>query len=83
MSTFDEIRDTLKDILVEMKYHTKLLEGVFENFDGRRHESVETSQKMLDAIRSNLLSHPSIQSNPDILKRMESIINIIPGGDKQ
>lgn len=81
-TTLDQIRDTLKDIHKEMIYQTKLLENIFQDSDGRRHNAKETAMKMKKAIEDQFLSHPSVKENPDILKRMESVLSMMPGGNE-
>lgn len=73
----EELKPILEEILKEMKYHSKLLEEVFQALDERHHHNIEVKQdlkKLYEDMIGNLLKHPGFQKSPELKKVFENMV---------
>jgi len=67
----------LEKILKELQYQTQLMENIFEKKDAHQ-VGVATIKKQIEAVQKVILNTPGI--NPEMVKMINSILNITPGG---
>ena len=75
------MEEILKQILEELQFHTKLLESMVENRDENRFNAEKTQASMTEAItmmQKETLNHPSIKNNPETMKLVSNMLNMIP-----
>ena len=67
----------LEEILKELKYHSKLLEEVYQGLDSDHHHNIEVKQdlkKLYEDMMSNFMQHPGVQKVPELRKMFETMI---------
>ena len=66
--------ELLKEILDQLKYQTKLLEGAFGDVDEKRHTLAE-SKKQMDSMVAGFMNNPFIQMNPEAKALFQNLMS--------
>jgi len=73
------MEEILKEILKELRYHTQLMENIYEKKDEHQ-AGAAIVKKQMESFKKIILDIPGI--NPEMVKTMNSIFNTMPGGDE-
>ena len=74
------MKETLKEILAELKFQTKLLENIFHNKDKDMHDSKKNIKESMAVFQKSVMDIPGMKENPQIKQMINNITKIIPGG---
>jgi len=75
----NELKIVLEEILKELKYHSKLLEEVYQGLDSHHHHNIEVKQdlkKLYDDMVKSIMQHPGFQKVPELKKIFENMIDM-------
>ena len=73
----------LKNILLELQYHGRLLAEISMNTEPPKQTSEMKKSMMnsMELLKQQLADNPAIKNNPAMEKMIKDIVNIIPKGE--
>jgi len=74
------MKETLKEILKELQYQTKLMEEIYERKDAHKGNN-EMLKKQMASMQKIIKSTPGL--NPEMAQVLNSIFNAMPGGEPE
>lgn len=74
------MKEVLEEILKELKYQTKLLEEIVMR---PKNPQMDEVQEKMDLLKKELLKHAGLNQNPDSIKALNKLFNLIPKGGER
>jgi len=73
------MEELLKQILAELKLHSKLMEEVFHAKDQNKHQMAQFRIKAAN-LQKQMMAIPGLKDNPQMAEFVKNLMSIIPGG---
>jgi|PlaIllAssembly_1097288.scaffolds.fasta_scaffold491549_2 glucose-6-phosphate-specific signal transduction histidine kinase len=74
-----ELKQFMEKILEELKYHSKLLENVYEALDEKHHHQTTMRQdlsKQYQELMGNIFKHPAFAKSPELQNLKDIMIKM-------